>query len=139
METELDLLLGTVIDNLPKLEALLYLHSHPGGAQSADDIAAALHRPVPQVKSALEDLSRSELIERFSFGSGKHAVYGTTEDPHVRALLGLLHDRCHRDPEARSRLVRQVLQPRQSPEPQTTSGPTSSSDCSNSTHSSTSP
>jgi len=136
METELDLLLGTVIDNLPKLEALLYLHSHPGGAQSADDIAAALHRPVPQVKSALEDLSRAEMIERFSFGTGRHAVYGTTEDPHVQALLGLLHDRSHRDPEARSRIVRQVLQPRQSPEPQTTSGPTNSTD---STDPSTSP
>jgi hypothetical protein len=128
METELDLLLGTVIDNLPKLEALLYLHSHPGGAQSADDIAAALHRPVPQVKAALEDLSRAELIERFSFGTGRHAVYGTTEDPHVQALLGLLHDRCHQDTGTRSRIVRQVLQPRQSPEPQTTSGPTDSSD-----------
>lgn len=130
MDTELDLLLGTVIDNLPKLEALLYLHSHPGGAQSADDIAAALHRPAPQVKSALEDLSRAELVERFSFGTGKHAVYGTTEDAHVQALLGLLHDRCHRDPESRSRIVRQVLQPRQSPEPQTAPGPANSSDSS---------
>ena len=130
METELDLLLGTVIDNLPKLEALLYLHSHPGGAQSADDIAAALHRPAPQVKSALEDLSRAELIERFSFGTGRHAVYGTTEDPHIQALLRLLHDRCQRDPEARSRVVRQVLQPRRSPEPQTAPGPADSSDSS---------
>jgi hypothetical protein len=130
METELDLLLRTVIDSLPKLEALLYLHSRPGGAQSADEIGAALHRPVPEVKSALEELSRAELIERFSLGTGKHAVYGTTEDPHVQALLDLLHDRYHEDPETRSRIVRQVLHPRRSPEPQTTSGPSDSSDSS---------
>ncbi len=126
METELDLLLGTVIDSLPKLEVLLYLHSHPGGAQTADVIATALHRPTPQVKSALEDLSRAELIERFSLGTGKHAVYGTSEDPHVQALLEFLHGRYHGDPETRSRIVRHVLQPRPSPEPQTTSGPSDS-------------
>jgi len=126
VETELDLLLGNVIDSLVKLEALLYLHSRPGSAQSADEISLALHRPAPNVKSALEDLSRVELIERFSLGSGKHVVYGPTEDPHVQALLDLLHERYHRDPETRSRTVRQALHPHRGREPQTTGGPSDS-------------
>lgn len=109
MDTELDLLLGTAINSLVKLEIVLFLHSRPGAALSSDQISARLRRSVSEVTSALDELSQSELIDRFALGTGKHVIYGAAEDEHVAALLALLHQRYHGDPDARSRIVRQAL------------------------------
>jgi DNA-binding MarR family transcriptional regulator len=105
MQNEIELLLGTEIDSLVKLELLLYLHERPGTAQPADELGARLRRDDAEVGAALEQLSAAGLIERFALGSGRHVVYGPSEDAHVQELLGLLHDEYHRGPEARLRLV----------------------------------
>ncbi|UCC68053.1 MAG: hypothetical protein JSV79_13245 [Armatimonadota bacterium] len=109
MESELDLLLGTAINSLVKLEAALFLHSRPGSALAPHDISVHLRRPVSEVTAALDELSQSQLIERFPFGTGRHVVYGPTEDSHVGALLDLLYERYNGDSESRSRVVRQTL------------------------------
>ncbi len=109
MDTELNILLGRAIDSLVKLEILLYLHGRKGGAQTTEELGASLRRPLPEVASALDQLARAGLIERFPIGRGRHSVYGTTEDAHVEALLELLSRRYHQGPDARSQLVRQVL------------------------------
>jgi DNA-binding transcriptional regulator GbsR (MarR family) len=110
VQSELDLLLGTAINSLVKLDALLYLHERPGTAQSPDEIAARVQRRADQLEVALRELSEVGLIERFAFGSGRHAVYGASEDAHVQELLVILRERYHRDPEARSQIVRDVMQ-----------------------------
>ncbi len=116
MNTELDLLLGTAINSLVKLETVLFLHARPGSALPPDQISAHLRRPLSQVTSALDELARDQLIERFSLGTGKHVVYGPTEDAHVAALLDLLHQHYQRDPDTRSRIVRRALRGRQDQE-----------------------
>lgn len=105
MDDELDLLLGTAIDSLVKVDVLLYLHSRPSAVRSAQDIAAQLRRPERQVGSALDELSQAGLADRFPLGSGRYVVYGATEDEHVREIIALLHQR-YRDPETRVRVVR---------------------------------
>jgi len=105
VDDELDLLLGTAIDSLTKIDLLLHLHSRPGAVRSAEDIAAQLRRPERQVSSALDELSRAGLADRFPLGTGRHVVYGATEDEHVQEIISLLHQR-YRDPESRVALIR---------------------------------
>jgi len=119
VNTELDLLLGTAINSLVKLESVLFLHSRPGSVLTPHEISAHLRRPVSEVASALDELSQAQLIDRFSFGTGKHVVYGPTEDGHVSALLDLLHEHYHRDSKTRSRIVHQALRGQQSQESRT--------------------
>lgn len=109
MDNELDLLLGTAINSLVKLDALLYLHSRPGIVQSAADIATQLRRPPQQVSASLDELAHVRLVDRFALGTGRHVVYGPMEDEHVREIIALLHER-YRDPETRLRIVRAALQ-----------------------------
>ncbi len=105
MDNELDLLLGTAIDSLLKLDVLLYLHSRPGSIQRACDIATTLQRPPHQISASLDELSQSGLVDRFALGTGRHIVYGPTEDEHVREVIGLLQKR-YRDPETRPEIIR---------------------------------
>jgi len=119
MESELDLLLGTAIDSLVKLEILLDLHARPGSAQTPDQIGSRLRRPREEVARALEQLSEAGLIDRFALGTGKHVIYGPAEDPHVGQLLELLHERYHGDPEARTRIVRRTAEGRANLDPET--------------------
>ena len=109
MQSEIDLLLGTEIDSLVKLEILLYLHQRPGTVGSPQQVASQIRRDVAEVAAALEQLSQSELVERFAFGSGRHIVYGPSEDAHVQELLGFLHEQYHAQPEARSRIIQRTL------------------------------
>jgi hypothetical protein len=105
VDDELDLLLGTAIDSLVKVDVLLYLHSRPGAVRSAQDIAGHLRRPERHVGSALDELAQAGLADRFPLGTGRHVVYGATEDEHVRGIIALLHQR-YRDPDTRVRVVR---------------------------------
>ena len=116
MQRELDLLLGTAINSLAKLEALLYLQARAGGVHTPAELSQHFRRPVPEVSRALEELSQAGLVERFSLGSGKHVMYGSTEDAHVQELLGLLSEQYSSDPDTRSRIVRQAARARGSEE-----------------------
>jgi hypothetical protein len=109
MQSEIDLLLGSAVDSLVKLELLLYMHERPGAAQSVEEIASHMQRETGEVGTALKQLSDAGLVERFALGSGRHVVYGAPEDAHVRELLGLLHDQYHSDQGTRSRIVQDTL------------------------------
>jgi len=106
MDNELDILLGSAIDSLVKLDILLYLHARPGAVQKPNDIAQRLRRSEDEVVRALESLAQAHLVDRFSLGTGRHVVYGEAEDAHVRDLIGIIHDRYHRDRESRAQVVR---------------------------------
>ena len=110
MDSELNLLLGTAIDSLVKLELLLYLHARPGVLQSADDIAARLRRPSPEVGRGLDELASTGLVDRFAIGTGRYVMYGPTEDDHAQRVIALLHERYQRNPESRANLVRNAVQ-----------------------------
>ena len=109
MDDELDLLLGTVIDDLTKLMLVLDLHRVPGSARSPAEIAVGARVPPEQAATALAHLAAAGLIERFRLGTGRLTMYGPSEDEHIQAILGLLHDRYHSGPEARAHVVRRVL------------------------------
>ena len=115
MESELDLLLGTAIDSLPKLEILFHLIRSPGGVRTAREIGAQLRRATPQVERALEELSQAELVDRFAIGTGKHVLYGCRDDRHVQELLQLLHAR-YQDPASRSEVLLGALGQSEQPE-----------------------
>ena len=106
MDNELDILLGSAIDSLVKLDILLYLHARPGAVQKPNDIAERLGRSEDEIARALDGLSQAHLVDRFSLGTGRHVVYGEAEEAHVRHLIGMLHDRYHRDRESRAQVVR---------------------------------
>ena len=106
MDNELDLLLGTAIDSLVKLDILLYLHARPGVVQKPNDIAERLHRSQDEVTRALDGLSQAHLVDRFPLGPGRHVVYKEAEEAHVRHLIGILHDRYHSGGESRAQVVR---------------------------------
>ncbi len=108
MENELDLLLGTAIDSLPKLEILVSFIRDPEGVRSAGEIGTQLRRPVGEVTAALEDLSQAGLVDRFPLGTGKHVLYGPRNEKHVRELLGILLER-YQDPAGRARILRETL------------------------------
>ena len=109
MENELDLLLGTAVNSLAKLEILLYVHQRPGLVQGARDYGAGLRRPPGEVRLALEQLAAAGLLDRFALGTGRHVVYGAPEDEHVRLVLDLLYTRYHREPAERARVVHQIV------------------------------
>jgi DNA-binding transcriptional ArsR family regulator len=109
MESELDLLLGSAIDSLIKLEVLLHLHCRPGVVMRPEEIAAGLRRSEPELRAGLEELAEAGLIDRFPIGTGRHVIYGPSEDEHVHRLIGLLHERYHRDTDSRSLLVRTAM------------------------------
>lgn len=106
MDSELDLLLGTAIDSLVKLDILLYLHARPGAVQKPNDIAERLGRSQDEIARALDGLSQAHLVDRFSLGTGRHVVYGEAEEAHVRHLIGILHDRYCSGGESRAQVVR---------------------------------
>ncbi len=109
MESELNLLLGRAINSLTKLEMLFYLRGRPKGVQPAKDIATSTHRDPAEVVRALEELARVGLIDRFAIGTGKHVMYGPAEDPHVRDIIYLLHDRYHKDGDSRAQIRQEIL------------------------------
>jgi len=109
MESELELLLGTAIDSLVKVEILLYIQERPEALLTAKDISSRLRRLAREVDRALVELSDVGLIERFALGSGRHVVYGLTEDEHIRGLLNALGERYRSDSESRSRLIQAAL------------------------------
>ena len=106
MDNELELLLGTAIDSLLKLDILLHLHARPGAVLKSSDIAKRLDRSEDEIARALDDLSQAHLVDRFSLGSGRHVVYGEAEDAHVRHLIGILCDRYRNGGESRAQIVR---------------------------------
>ena len=109
MEGELNLVLAKAIDSLAKLEILLHLYERPGEIRSAREMGLQLRRAVEEVTPALEELSQTGLIERFALGSGRHIMYGPSDDRHVQELLQMLHARYHCDGASRARLVREAL------------------------------
>ena len=111
MDNELDILLGSAIDSLAKLDILLYLHARPGAVQKPNDIAERLRRSQEEVARALDDLAQAHLVDRFPLGTGRHVVYGEAEDAHVRHLIGILHDRYHSGGESRAQVVRAAARP----------------------------
>jgi hypothetical protein len=113
MDTELDLLLRTAIDSLVKLELLIYFHSRPGSVHSPADIGKRLRRPTHEVAQALEELSHLDLVARFALGTGRHVMYGPSDDAHVQSLLGLLQERYTRDSSSRAEIVHKVLHGRE--------------------------
>jgi DNA-binding MarR family transcriptional regulator len=106
MDNEVDILLGSAIDSLVKLDILLYLHARPGAVQKPSDIAERLRRSQDEVVRALEGLAQAHLVDRFSLGTGRHVVYGEAEEAHVRQLIGILHDRYRSGGESRKQVVR---------------------------------
>jgi len=106
MDNELDILLGTAIDSLVKLDILLYLHARPGAVQKPNDIAERLGRSEDEIARALDGLSQAHLVDRFSLGTGRHVVYGEAEEAYVRHLIGILHDRYRGGGESRAQVVR---------------------------------
>jgi hypothetical protein len=109
VDSELELLLGSAIDSLLKLELLLYLHARPGIVEQPEAIAKQLRRLEPEVVPALEGLSEAGLIDRFAFGTGRHVVYGPAEDEHVHNLVALIDDCYHGEPGVRADLVRRIV------------------------------
>jgi hypothetical protein len=109
MESELDLLLGTVVDSLCKLELLLYFHHRAGAVGGAEQVGTALGRPVTETAAALAALATAGLVDRFALGTGRHVIYGATEDARVKDLVALLYRRYHQGGESRLQLLRQIL------------------------------
>ncbi len=108
MDTELDLLLGRVIDDLVKLNIVLHLQTE-SGAFSPDDVARQVRRPPELVARALGELADAGVVERFALGTGRFVMYGASEDPHVVELVSLLAQRYEGGPESRAEVVRRVL------------------------------
>ena len=108
MENELDLLLRTAIDSLPKLEILIHFIRDSGAVRTAAEIGVHLRRPADEVTKALEELSQAGLIDRFALGTGKHVLYGPRDDNHVRELLQLLYTR-YQTPTGRVQLLREAM------------------------------
>jgi predicted transcriptional regulator len=107
LDEELDLLLGTVINSMTRLNLLLYLTERPGEAQSPKDIAAALRRPEALVAQSLAALAQVGLVDQFVLGSGRFIMYGAAEEAHVKEVLARLISLYAGD--ARSTIVRRVM------------------------------
>ncbi|MCJ7750039.1 MAG: winged helix-turn-helix domain-containing protein [Armatimonadetes bacterium] len=110
MDNEVDILLGSAIDSLVKLDILFYLHARPGAVQKPNDIAERLGRSQDEITRALDGLAQAHLVDRFPLGTGRHVVYGEAEEAHVRQLIGILHDRYHGGGESRAQVVRAATQ-----------------------------
>ena len=108
MDNELDLLLGTVINDLMKLNLALYLYEEITGAHSPEEIAAQMRRSPETVARALAELAEAGIVERFALGTGRFVMYGPPEDKHIKDLLDLLQ-RQYRSEETRAEVVRKVL------------------------------
>jgi predicted transcriptional regulator len=109
MDNELDLLLGTAIDSLVKLEIILLFHARPGTVSRPEDMAGRFRRPQAEVVLALDQLAEAGLIERFVLGSGRHAVYGPSDDDRVGAVIEVLNERYNRNSDTRAEVVRSAL------------------------------
>ncbi len=109
MDNELDLLLGTAIDSLVKLDILLFFHARPNAVSRPEEVARKVGRSETEVSQALDNLSEAGLVERFVLGSGRHAVYGPSDEDRVRGIVEAIKERYDRDPNSRSGLVRDIL------------------------------
>lgn len=109
MDSELDLLLGTAIDSLLKLEILLFFHARPGSVLRPEEVAQRVRHSELEVAEALNRLAEAGLVQRFALGTGRHSVYGPSEDDHVCGIIEVLHERFNGDAETRGRLVRSAL------------------------------
>ncbi len=109
MDNELDLLLGTAIDSLAKMNLLVYLQENPGQAQPPEEIAGRVSRPPAMVAQALDELAEVKLVARFPVGTGRIVWYGSSDDERVRRILDLLLARYREGGETRAQLVRRAL------------------------------
>jgi DNA-binding IclR family transcriptional regulator len=109
VDRELDLLLGRAIDSLVKLNLLVYLQAHPGLAQAPEEIAGQVQRPPETVAAALAELAELKLVARFPIGRGRLAMYGSSDDPHIKEILELLRTHYQEGGETRAQLVRKTL------------------------------
>jgi DNA-binding transcriptional ArsR family regulator len=122
MDNELDLLLGTAIDSLVKLDILLLFHARPGSVSRPEEVARQVGHPETEVSQTLDQLSEAGLVERFVLGSGRHAVYGPSDEDRVRGIIAAIKERYDRDPSTRAGLVRDILRvPSEEPRPIDTS------------------
>jgi hypothetical protein len=108
VDEELDLLLGTAINSLTKLEILLYLGRRASAVQTGEKLAAELTRPAGATAAALEELAALGLVDRFALGTGRHVMYGAPEEERARRIVALVCERYHGNAESRSQLIRRI-------------------------------
>jgi len=116
LDNELNLLLGTAVDSLAKVNLLVYMQENPGLAQSPEELAARVQRPPEAVAQALTELAEAKLVARFPIGRGRMVRYGSSDDAHVRGILALLQERYRLGGEARAEIVRRALRLAERPE-----------------------
>jgi hypothetical protein len=109
MEAGVRLLLEQVIDDLVKLETVLFFHRCPSLIESADGVAHRLQRKKREITAALEALAASGLLERFVLGEGRHVIYSFTEDPRLQEAVSRLSRYFHEDPRLRVEIVKHIM------------------------------
>jgi hypothetical protein len=109
MDLDVKRLVTEVVDNLAKLDVLLFFHEHPDFLDSASRAARRIAGEVPKVQLALEELSQRGFIERFVLAEGRYVLYGYSQSPRVRGLVEKLSRAYHEHPDQRKEIVRMLM------------------------------
>jgi len=109
MDLEVKRLVTEVVDDLAKLEVMLFFHEHPNFIDSAASVARRMAAEAPKVQAALEALSEARFVEKFVLGEGRYVLYAYSQSPRVRKLVGKLNRAYNEDPQQRQEIVRILL------------------------------
>jgi predicted transcriptional regulator len=109
MDLEVKRLVTEVVDDLAKLEVVLFFHAHPNFIDSAARIARRMGSEESKVDAALQALSEAGFVERFVLGEGRYVLYAYSQSPRVRRLVERLSRAYHEDPGQRQEMVRMLL------------------------------
>jgi hypothetical protein len=99
-----------IAQDLAGLEVALYFQANPRAFDTPAGIALRTHRSVEQVQPALERLGEKGVLEEFDRGDGRYRCYALSPTRDTWALLCMVSEAYHDDPESRQVIVKMLIE-----------------------------
>lgn len=95
--------------SMVSLDVALYFQSNPTTVDTPAGLSDRVYGSAHDIGEALSHLVEVGLLTQAILGAGAYPVYALTEDPAHCRLLGCLSDAYHKDPVARTEIIRGVV------------------------------
>ena len=98
-----------IIDSIVSLDIALFFQGNPSTVDTPSALSSRIYGASHDIDQALNHLVEVGVLTHTTLGAGAYALYSLTEDTDVRRLLDRLSDAFHRNPQARTEVVRGVV------------------------------
>jgi hypothetical protein len=109
LSAELRAFASRVAASIVTLDIALYFQAHPSTVETPSGISLRVYGEAHDITEALAHLVEAGVLTRATLGAGAYPLYSLTEDRKVRRLLTRLSEAYHRNPQARTQIVRGIV------------------------------